>query len=423
VAPSGLTGVLLVGGASSRFGSPKALARLRDETLAERAWRTLGEACDERIAVGKAELELPFDVLVEPQEPRAPITGVLAGLRAATNEAAVFLPVDCPLVTADLLRKLGEQRAVPQAGPLPGAYSQADVPELERRVAAGDYSLRGLNPRKVSVDPALLLDVDTPRDLALAAVAAWARARDDVRALVLFGSLARADSPADEWSDVDTIALVDDPERYLADDTWVAELGRPVLTFVEQTKLGGVFERRVLLEGGVDIDIVLAPAAAAERLPTGAPGVLRRGFLVLHDELGLAPRLEEAASAAPAEPPPTAAELDQVCADLWYHGLWTALECLDSHMRHRLLALLRWRAILDGRPVWQGARFVERWAGEPPGMLAATFGGYNELEVGRALWGMLDLAGRLEDDLRTRLGVPACDRSEAARLIADVQRR
>jgi len=43
----------LVGGASRRFGSPKALAVFRGETLAEGAWRVLGEACDELIAVGK----------------------------------------------------------------------------------------------------------------------------------------------------------------------------------------------------------------------------------------------------------------------------------------------------------------------------------------------------------------------------------
>ena len=48
-----LTGILLVGGASTRFGSPKALALYDGETLADRAWRVLGEACDERIAVGK----------------------------------------------------------------------------------------------------------------------------------------------------------------------------------------------------------------------------------------------------------------------------------------------------------------------------------------------------------------------------------
>ena len=52
MAPERLTGVLLVGGASTRFGSSKALARLGGETLAERGWRTLGEVGDERIAVG-----------------------------------------------------------------------------------------------------------------------------------------------------------------------------------------------------------------------------------------------------------------------------------------------------------------------------------------------------------------------------------
>ena len=46
-------GVLLVGGASARFGSPKALARFRGETLAERGARLLAEVCDEVLVVGK----------------------------------------------------------------------------------------------------------------------------------------------------------------------------------------------------------------------------------------------------------------------------------------------------------------------------------------------------------------------------------
>lgn len=160
-----MTGVLLLGGASTRFDSPKALARFRGETLAERAWRTLGEACDERLAVGKGDLELPFDVLAEAAEPRAPIVGVIAGLHAASNETVVFLPVDCPLVTAALLRELGRRGAVPQTGPLPGAYTRSDLPELERRLAAGDYSLRGVNTRVLEVDERLLADADTPAEL------------------------------------------------------------------------------------------------------------------------------------------------------------------------------------------------------------------------------------------------------------------
>jgi molybdopterin-guanine dinucleotide biosynthesis protein A len=82
-----LTGVLLVGGASRRIGSPKALARFEGET---RAWRVLGDACDERIAVGKAvdELPLPFPMLDDASDVRAPLVGVLAGLREATTTSA-----------------------------------------------------------------------------------------------------------------------------------------------------------------------------------------------------------------------------------------------------------------------------------------------------------------------------------------------
>ena len=82
-----------------------------------------------------------------------------------TTEVAVFLPVDCPLVTPELLRELGEARAVTQTGPLPGAYAKADLPELERRLAAGDYSLRGVNPRVVEADPRLLANANTPAEL------------------------------------------------------------------------------------------------------------------------------------------------------------------------------------------------------------------------------------------------------------------
>ena len=163
---SGATGVLLVGGASARFGSPKALARFGGELLAERGWRLLGEAFgDRRLAVGKGDLDLPFDVVVEPAEPRAPLVGVIAGLRAAATETVVFLPVDCPLITPALLRELAEQRAVTRTGPLPGAYGKEDLPELERRLAAGDYALRGVNPRVVDADPRLLANANTPAEL------------------------------------------------------------------------------------------------------------------------------------------------------------------------------------------------------------------------------------------------------------------
>ena len=162
-----VTGILLVGGASERFGTPKARAKFQGETLAERAWRVLGEVCEERIAVGKATdvLELPFPVLDDGSTERAPIYGVLAGLRAAKNDLCVVLPVDCPLVTASVLRVLAAVRAVPQTGPLPGAYERAHVTELEVRIERGELSLKGVNPNVLEVDESLLVNVNTPADL------------------------------------------------------------------------------------------------------------------------------------------------------------------------------------------------------------------------------------------------------------------
>ena len=106
--------------------------------LAERAWRILGETCQERIAVGKAAdgLDLPFPVLDDGSETRAAIAGLVAGLRAATTDLCVVLPVDTPLVTPALLLELADacsDAAVPQTGPLPGAYSKSALPVLERR--------------------------------------------------------------------------------------------------------------------------------------------------------------------------------------------------------------------------------------------------------------------------------------------------
>jgi molybdopterin-guanine dinucleotide biosynthesis protein A len=171
VARRALTGVLLVGGASSRFGSPKALAEIDGETFAARGRRVLSQACDEVLVVGKAG-ELPFDVIDDAAEIRAPIAGVVAGLRAATHDVAVFLPVDCPRVTAELLRELGDacrDAAVPQTGPLPGAWAKTALPVLERRLAEGPLALYRaydeLQVAQLQLDPALLVDVDTPEDL------------------------------------------------------------------------------------------------------------------------------------------------------------------------------------------------------------------------------------------------------------------
>ena len=159
MADHSLTGILLVGGSSSRFGSPKELAEFEAETLADRAWRLLEEICDEQLAVGG-------DGLADPGT--GPVAAIAAGLRAAEHELAVVIPVDMPLLTADALRLLAtacRDAAVAQAGPLPCAVARSTLPAFETGERRLRTVLAGLDTAHIELDERLLANVNTPADL------------------------------------------------------------------------------------------------------------------------------------------------------------------------------------------------------------------------------------------------------------------
>ena len=159
MADRGLTGILLAGGASTRFGSPKELAEYGGESLADRAWRLLGEACDERLLVGPGGLADPGT---------GPVAAIAAGLRAATYELAVVVPVDMPLLNVDALDALAHacrDAAVAQRGPLPCAVARRALPAFETGKRRLRTVLEGLDTARVELDPSLLANVNTPADL------------------------------------------------------------------------------------------------------------------------------------------------------------------------------------------------------------------------------------------------------------------
>jgi molybdopterin-guanine dinucleotide biosynthesis protein A len=245
VAARDLTGVLLVGGAGRRFGSPKALAQLDGRTLAQRAWHTLGAAANERIAVGKAAdgLDLPFALTDDGSEVRAPLAGIVAGLRAAQSDLAVVLPVDMPLVTAEDIRALADgcpgDAASPQTGPLPCALRRRALPVLERRLAAGELTLRDalaeLDAHVVELDEDSLVNVNTAADLArleLRIVPFHPEQAAGFRALVA-DTLSEFGFAADPALDPD----LDDPTA-VYEAVWVAVRDERVIGSVALRRLG-----------------------------------------------------------------------------------------------------------------------------------------------------------------------------------------
>jgi aminoglycoside 6-adenylyltransferase len=254
--------------------------------------------------------------------------------------------------------------------------------------------------------------------------------------VLVVGSQARTEAPADRWSDLDVVLFVDDPKRLADDESWVASFGIPVLTFVEPTGFGARVERRVLYETGEDVDFPLLAASEWRMLGElpEARRMLALGYRILHDELGMAAALAEL-EPLPEEPPPDADALKQLSADFWYHALWTAkklrrgevftaLQCLDGYLKERLVTMLEWhtRALDPSADVWHQGRFLERWA--DPGALAAlerAYAHYDLRDVARALWETIDLWQGLEDEVARRLGLDTgLDYADLRRRVAEV---
>lgn len=245
MATAGLTGILLVGGASRRFGSPKALAELDGETLAARAWRTLASVCDERLAVGKHDdgLVLPFELVDDGSDVRAPLAGLVAGLRASSNELSVVLPVDVPLVRPEHLLRLADNcvdATVPQTGPLPGAYRKSALSVLESRLARGELAIRGaleeLDVLVLELDPQALVNVNDRSDLERLTIeiVPFEPRHADGFAVLVADTLREFGFERDPELDRD---LEDPASAYVA--LWIATVGGEVAGSVALRDLGG----------------------------------------------------------------------------------------------------------------------------------------------------------------------------------------
>ena len=278
----------------------------------------------------------------------------------------------------------------------------------------------------------------------------WAQTQRDIRAAIVVGSRARVDHPADEWSDLDLFVIATDPERYLLRTDWLENVGNPWLTFLERTGTGDETERRVLFEGGLDVDFALISKRKAQllvhllrirkRFPrllrllpkevrqimrkvAGFSDMARRGIRVLLDKDRIAAHLTTLVSAeTPSPRPPTQNEFLQVINDFWYHAVWTAKKlrrgelwtakgCSDSYIKWLLLLrMIEWHARATNGwdyDTWHGGRFLEQWA-DPRVVegLRDAFAHYDEEDIQRALLATIDLFRWLAIETAERLSYP-----------------
>jgi molybdenum cofactor guanylyltransferase len=152
----GAAGVVLVGGRSSRMGTPKAALEWHGSTLLRRTLGVLARSVEGPLVVVRApnqplpQIPPEVEVVEDPEEGRGPLQGIAAGLAAlaARTQAAFVCSTDLPFLhpvfvrrvlsalTDDLDVVLPLARGYPQ--PLTAAYRVTLAPLVAELVAAGD---------------------------------------------------------------------------------------------------------------------------------------------------------------------------------------------------------------------------------------------------------------------------------------------
>jgi molybdopterin-guanine dinucleotide biosynthesis protein A len=197
-APIAVTGIVLAGGRSSRFGSDKLEAYVDGERLLDRSVAALARVASEVVVVsepstlraGPIRPGVPVHLVEDPEPFGGPLVGLLAGLEAASEPLVLVVGGDMPSLNADVLRLLvtrlvhdPDRSVVTLAArgrvvPLPMALRTGAATDLARRLLGdGERRLRGLAERLPAVvvderewrpldpDGDTLRDVDRPEDL------------------------------------------------------------------------------------------------------------------------------------------------------------------------------------------------------------------------------------------------------------------
>ena len=193
-----VSGIVLAGGRSSRFGSDKLAARYGDSTLLDLAVAAVAAVSTEVIVVlapgddrSLPATAVPVERAIDPEPFGGPLVGLLAGLEAAREPVAIVVGGDMPTLAPEVLRMMiglllasegardaavlvqrGEMRPLPCAV-RNGAATQAArhlLGEGERSLLALIRSLPALllaegDWRPLDPMAATLVDVDVPGDL------------------------------------------------------------------------------------------------------------------------------------------------------------------------------------------------------------------------------------------------------------------
>jgi len=247
---------------------------------------------------------------------------------------------------------------------------------------------------------------------------AYFETRSDICAAVVVGSRSRAERLADEWSDLDIMLYVEQPDVYLDDSSWLSELG-DIWQCIESQTVDNDPEFLLILAGGLCVDVVVCPGHYLQGMLGNRhfADIFRRGARILLDRDGLVRQiLADTIPTPPVQIPSQEAFLRTgdtfghltfyIAKQLRRGDLWMVM-VRDCQLKQLLMRMIEWHthAHAPEGDIWHEGRFIETWT-EPriQDALPECFGRYNTSEQWQALLNTLGLFTWIERETAAQLG-------------------
>lgn len=245
-------------------------------------------------------------------------------------------------------------------------------------------------------------------------ISAWGQSNDEITAIYMVGSRARADKSFDEFSDIDAVVFSTNPPFYFQNDEWLRDIGEVWTSFLFQTA-GGDPEKLVLFDQGLQVDFLFRHVSDFESLiqSNKIPLGFQRGAKLLVDKTGNGQQLLPATTMAPNNPPINQDAFIQVVNMFGFACLYVAKQVLrgemyivnqrDKDCKQLLLQMIEWHAkALHGASydTWHAGKFINEWADKViSDHLKLSFGDYDPTNSWKALMASFELFSRLSSEV------------------------
>lgn len=189
----------------------------------------------------------------------------------------------------------------------------------------------------------------------------WSHQEKAIQGTLILGSQVRSEFEGDEWSDLDVLLLVDNPDVFMQTDTWLPFFGDIVCVTVEETLLYWVdltwSVKRVLFSDNRAVDFCILPTNRVDDVLSINAEIHAHGYEVIYDANMnlLKSRIETTLANVKEESPkiPTEDELKQLINDLLFqlmftckkikrNELWVAVSTINQLVSSKLLQLIEY---------------------------------------------------------------------------------